>query len=84
MTVISNDEAIIAARDGFGITRVMCYMVAPFLSSGELAEVLREHETSVLPVHIMHHEGRHGAQKVRAFIDMAVKDLRGINAVAVK
>jgi DNA-binding transcriptional LysR family regulator len=81
LTVMSNDEAIIAALDGFGITRVFSYMVAPHLSDGRLVEVLREHETGILPVHVLHHEGRHAARKVRAFIDMAVKDLRGGEAM---
>jgi len=77
MTVMSNDEAIIAALDGFGITRVLSYMVAAPLSDGRLVEVLREHETPTLPVHVVHHEGRHAARKVRAFLDLAVAELRG-------
>src|SRR5450830_1460759 len=77
MTVLSNDEAIIAALDGFGITRVLSYMVAPHLSDGRLVEVLCEHETPTLPVHVVQHEGRHAARKVRAFLDLAVGELRG-------
>jgi DNA-binding transcriptional LysR family regulator len=76
MTVITNDAAITAALDGFGITRVLSYMVAPQLASGELVELLREHETMALPIHVMQHEGRHAPQKVRAFLDMAVEALR--------
>jgi DNA-binding transcriptional LysR family regulator len=81
LTVMSNDEAIIAALNGFGITRVLSYMIAPHLSEGSLVEILGEHEDAVLPVHVMHHEGRHAARKVRAFLDMAVKELRGGAAV---
>jgi len=77
MTVMSNDEAIIAALDGFGITRVLSYMVAAPLSDGRLVEVLQGHETPTLPVHVVHHEGRHAARKVRAFLDLAVGELRG-------
>ena len=77
MTVSNNDEAIAAAIEGFGITRVLSYMVAQHVSAGRLVEVLREHESAVLPVHVMQHEGRHAAQKVRAFLDMAIKELRG-------
>jgi hypothetical protein len=29
----------------------------------------------------MHHEGRHDARKVRAFLDIAVNELRGGDAV---
>lgn len=81
LTVTSNDAAIVAAVDGFGITCVLSYMVAPHLSDGRLVEVLNEHQTVVLPVHVMHREGRHAARKVRAFLDMAVKELRGGEAV---
>jgi DNA-binding transcriptional LysR family regulator len=77
LTVATNDEAIIAALDGFGITRVLSYMVAQELSAGRLIEVLRDDETAVLPVHVMQHEGRHAARKVRAFLDMAIQELRG-------
>lgn len=80
LAVMSNDEAIIAALDGFGITRVLSYMVAPHLSDGRLVEVLREHETAQLPVHVMQHEGRHAARKVRAFLDIAISQLRGASA----
>ncbi|MCC6071977.1 LysR family transcriptional regulator [Massilia sp. GCM10020059] len=82
LSVMSNDEAIIAATDGFGMTRVLSYMVAPQLSDGRLVEVLRAHETAALPVHVMHHEGRHAARKVRAFLDMAIQELRGASAVS--
>jgi DNA-binding transcriptional LysR family regulator len=82
LTVMSNDEAIASALDGFGITRVASYMVAQHLSSGRLVEVLRDDETAILPVHVMQHEGLHAAQKVRAFLDMTIKELRGSNAVS--
>ncbi|MET0858825.1 MAG: LysR family transcriptional regulator [Telluria sp.] len=82
LTMLSNDAAIIAAVDGFGITCVFSYMVAPHLSDGRLVEVLDQHQTDVLPVHVMHHEGRHDARKVRAFLDLAVQELRGGDAVS--
>jgi DNA-binding transcriptional LysR family regulator len=76
LNVSSNDAAIDAALDGFGITRVASYMVADHLTSGRLVEVLREHEVLPLPIHVMHHEGRHAARKVRAFVDLASQTLR--------
>jgi DNA-binding transcriptional LysR family regulator len=77
LNVSSNDAAIDAALDGFGITRVASYMVADHLTSGRLVEVLREQELLPLPIHVMHHEGRHAARKVRAFVDLASQTLRG-------
>jgi DNA-binding transcriptional LysR family regulator len=81
LTVMSNDAAIVAALDGFGITCVLSYMIAPHISDGRLVEVLGRYQTDVLPVHVMHHEGRHDARKVRAFLDIAVNELRGGDAV---
>jgi DNA-binding transcriptional LysR family regulator len=81
LSVSTNDEAIAAALDGFGLTRVLSYMVAQPLSDGRLVEVLRDQESVMLPVHVMQHEGRHAAQKVRAFLDMAIKELRGGTAL---
>lgn len=76
LNVSTNDAAIDAALDGFGITRVASYMVADHLTSGRLVEVLREQEIFPLPIHVMHHEGRHAARKVRAFVDLASQSLR--------
>lgn len=81
LTMMSNDAAIVAALDGFGITCVLSYMIAPHISDGRLVEVLGRYQADVLPVHVMHHEGRHDARKVRAFLDIAVKELRGGDAV---
>lgn len=81
LTMMSNDAAIVAALDGFGITCVLSYMIAPHISDGRLVEVLGRYQTDVLPVHVMHHEGRHDARKVRAFLDIAVNELRGGDAV---
>src|ERR1700754_224278 len=76
LNVSTNDAAIDAALEGFGITRVASYMVADHLTSGRLVEVLREQEAFPLPIHVMHHEGRHAARKVRAFVDLASQSLR--------
>lgn len=76
LNVSTNDAAIDASLDGFGITRVASYMVADHLTSGRLVEVLREQEVFPLPIHVMHHEGRHAARKVRAFVDLASQALR--------
>jgi DNA-binding transcriptional LysR family regulator len=38
--------------------------------------VLPEFEPPPLPIHLVHREGRHVTQKVRAFLDLAVSTLR--------
>lgn len=80
MTSTSNDAAIAAAVNGFGITRVISYMVSPHLVAGSLKTVLTQFEPARLPINVVHHEGRRSAPKVRAFIDLAVEMLRSNSA----
>lgn len=72
----TNDAALQAAIDGFGLTRVLSYQAAPSLASGALRTVLAAYEEHPLPVHIVHPEGRHAPAKVRTFIDFAAERLR--------
>lgn len=81
MTSTSNDAAITAALDGFGITRVISYMVARHLIGGGLQTVLAQFEPAPMPVSVVHHEGRQSTPKVRAFIDLAVNMLRADDAL---
>lgn len=77
----TNDGPLVAACQGFGLTRLLSYQVAPQLASGELKTVLAEFEGPDLPVHVIHREGRHGSAKVRSFVDMAVDRLRADKAL---
>ncbi len=74
--VNTNDGAIEAARNGFGLTRLISYQVANELAAGTLKTVLTDFEDASLPVHVIHREGRHGSAKVRSFVDLAVERLR--------
>lgn len=74
--VNTNDSALEAARQGFGLTRLLSYQVAPQLATGELKTVLNDCEGAALPIHVIHREGRHGATKVRSFVDLIVQRLR--------
>jgi DNA-binding transcriptional LysR family regulator len=76
LNLTTNDAALAASLDGFGIVRTLSYMVAQDLAAGRLVEVLQDFRPASLPIHVMHHEGRHAAQKVRAFLDMAIEALR--------
>lgn len=76
LTVTTNDAAIQAAREGFGITRLLSYQASEYLESGELEIMLEKYEPPALPVHIVHREGRLTSTKVRAFIDLIVERLR--------
>jgi DNA-binding transcriptional LysR family regulator len=81
MTSTSNDAAIEAALEGFGLTRIGSYMVARHLAAGQLKTVLTQFEFAPLPINVVHHEGRQSTRKVRAFIDLAVDMLRADSAL---
>lgn len=76
MTTSSNDSAIRAALNGFGITRLMSYQIAQHVQDGQLEMVLQDFEPAPLPVHILHREGRRVPQRVRSFLDLAIDTLR--------
>ncbi|MCI0516968.1 MAG: LysR family transcriptional regulator [Woeseiaceae bacterium] len=77
----TNDAALEAAKDGFGLTRLISYQVANELVTGEIRVILSEYEEAPLPVHVIHCEGRHRSAKVRSFVDMAVEKLRADKAL---
>lgn len=72
----SNDAAITAVLEGWGLTRLLSYQVAPLLAEGRLQAVLSDFDEAPLPIHVVHSEGRHAAAKVRSFVDFAVAKLR--------
>jgi DNA-binding transcriptional LysR family regulator len=81
LTVSSNDAAIEAALKGLGITRLLSYQVASYVSSGQLQTVLSEFELKALPIHVVHRESRYASAKVRTFVDLIVAKLRVIQAL---
>ncbi len=81
LSVTSNDAAIVAAVQGFGITRLMSYQIAPYLAAGQLKAVLADYEPPRLPIHVLHREGRQASAKVRTFVDLLVERLRGDKAL---
>ncbi len=81
MATTTNDSAIAAAANGFGLTRVLSYQIADELQAGRLRIVLEDFEPAPLPIHIIHREGRHATHKVRTFVDLAVDTLRGNTAL---
>src|SRR3546814_15422914 len=69
------EAALAAAEEGGGITRALSYQVDAALAEGRLVELLAEAEDAVLPVHLLHAEGRRPAAKIRSFIDFAATRL---------
>ena len=76
LKVSSNDAAIEAAVHDFGLTRLMSYQVASYISSGKLKVILSEFEPEPMPIHVLHREGRYASAKVRSFVDLIVASLR--------
>lgn len=81
LSVTTNDGAIEAALQGFGITRVLSYQVAPQIETGGLEVVLSEFEPTPRPIHIVYREGRNAPAKVRTFVDLMVDRLRADHAL---
>ena len=81
MTTTTNDAALAAVVGGFGLTRLLSYQVAEHLRAGSLKTLLAEYEPAPLPIHVVHREGCHAPQRVRAFIDLAVELLRSNEAL---
>lgn len=77
LTVTSNDAAIEAVLAGLGICRLLCYQIADELNDGRLQVILADYEEAPWPVHILHRESKFGSSKVRNFIDLLAKSLRG-------
>jgi DNA-binding transcriptional LysR family regulator len=75
-TVTTAEAAIDAAVAGAGITRLLSYQVARAIDAGSLSIILEDFEPAPMPVNLAHAGGRLVAQKLRAFLDMAVPRLR--------
>lgn len=72
----TNDAAISAAIEGWGLARPLSYQVASALIDGRLQTVLSDYEEDPLPIHVVHPGGRQASAKTRAFVDLAVERLR--------
>lgn len=82
LTVTTNDAAIEAATQGFGLTRLLSYQVAPLVAAGQLELVLRRYEPEPLPIHVVYREGRQTSARIRSFVDLMVSRLRADPALA--
>jgi DNA-binding transcriptional LysR family regulator len=76
LTVNTAEAAIDAAIGGIGVTRVLSYQAAAAVEAGKLALVLRDFETSPLPVNLVHTGQPLMPIKLRAFIDFAAPRIR--------
>ena len=75
------DAAIAAALAGRGITRLLSYMIAPYVSAGTLEVVLDKDEPRPMPVHVVHKEAGQTSARIRAVVDFLVGRLRSYPAL---
>lgn len=75
------EAQLLAVRAGRGIARLLSYQVADDLAAGSLVRLLAEFEPPPLPVHLVAQSGSHMAPKVRAFLDYAAAELRGLQVI---
>lgn len=75
------DAALLAVKAGRGLARVLSYQVADDLAAGTLVRVLSSYEPEMLPVQLVVAGTRHMAPKVRAFLDLAVEQLRSLKII---
>jgi len=81
LRVTTNDAALEAALQNFGITRLLSYQAAAKIAEGKLKIIMETFEPSPWPVHIMHREGRYASAKIRAFVDLLARRLRSDTAL---
>jgi DNA-binding transcriptional LysR family regulator len=71
-----NDSAISAAKNCYGISRLMSYQVGEEFQNGSLVRILQEYEAEPIPIHIVHLEGVRTSAKVRSFVDLPKERLQ--------
>jgi DNA-binding transcriptional LysR family regulator len=76
LTVSTAEAAIDAVEAGIGITRVLSYQAVDALERGTVVQLFAAHGHADIPVHLLYPAGAH-SPKLRAFIDLAVPQLRG-------
>jgi len=81
LRVNSADAAIAAVTAGYGITRVLSYMIHEQVEAGDLEIVLEDYEPQAVPVHVVHKETGRASARVRAVVDHLVAGLQGSPAL---
>lgn len=76
VAVNSPAAAVVAAKAGLGITRVLDYQIAAELRAGTLTPLLEAFELPPLPIHLVFPEQERLPLKVRAFLDWVAPRLQ--------
>lgn len=81
LVVNSNQAAVDAAVEGWGVARLLSYQVASLVDEGKLEILLAEHELPAWPVHLVHQESRRMPVRVRLLLDFLSEKLRANQAL---
>jgi DNA-binding transcriptional LysR family regulator len=76
LTISEAEAAIGSVVEGRGVAFFYSYQVERELSAGKLKVILEDFEPPALPVHVVYPEARLSAAKVRAFVELAVPQLK--------
>lgn len=69
-----NPEMLVAmAKQGLGVAAMPNWMVTEEINQGSLKQVLGQYRVSKLPMYLLHKDGNHCPQRIRAFIDFMVQ-----------
>lgn len=75
--VVNNmDAAVAAAVAGLGVVRTLSYQIADEVAAGRLERVLPDDASPVLPISLLFQSGRKDHPNVRAFIEVAKRQLQ--------
>lgn len=68
--------AIVLAREGMGLARILSYQVIQELKEGSLVRVLKVYELPPVPIQLVYPSARLLAPRVRAFLDFAASKIQ--------
>lgn len=78
MSVNDTDAYITCGLEGLGLIRAANYMVAPYIRSGRLRQVLPDVNAPTVPLSVMYPQNRHLSPTVRVFSDWITALIRDI------
>jgi DNA-binding transcriptional LysR family regulator len=79
---VNDVEAVLsAAREAFGIARLLSYQAAPDLQAGRLVRVLADYEPEPVPVHLVLPSARHMPPRLRSFVDFALAEFAALDVI---
>ncbi len=73
VSVNDSNAHIAAVLAGLGVSQTARFAAAPYLSTGELVEVLADWTHPAIPLHIVYPPNRHLSARLRAFVDWAAE-----------